>query len=363
MGRTQTAAKNSKLLKIVQLIFSFETGGNENLLVDLVNEQVGSNDILLIIVNKKIDRNLINRVDSRVRVERLNRREGDRFSLVFLLKLWKLLLHFSPDVIHCHHTKLIALLPFFRNKAIVTINDVGNADKYVPKYRKVFALSHAVANDLEISRINSTVVESGIDFASFKVRDDYSLSRSSSFRIVQVSRMVHEKKGHDLLIQALRHLVHQEGITNISVDFVGEGKSNDFLRQLTATSDLNAHVNFLGNKDRSWVQHHLCNYHLLVQPSRYEGFGLTVVEGIAAGLPVVASDIEGPAEILSGVKSGFLFPKNEVAALSGAIKTVISLYHSDEIRALCKSSLENVKQRYSIARTAKEYLAAYNGLS
>ena len=49
------------------------------------------------------------------------------------------------------------------------------------------------------------------------------------------------------------------------------------------------------------------SYDLLVQPSRYEGFGLTVVEGMAAGVPVLVSDIEGPMEVIDKGRHGFAF--------------------------------------------------------
>ena len=71
-------------------------------------------------------------------------------------------------------------------------------------------------------------------------------------------------------------------------------------------------VVFEGLKDQSWVYQNLCNYDLFIQPSRYEGFGLTVAEAIAAKVPVLVSNIEGPLEIIDGGRLGMSFENKMV---------------------------------------------------
>lgn len=51
-------------------------------------------------------------------------------------------------------------------------------------------------------------------------------------------------------------------------------------------------------KNQEWIYHNLCNFDLFIQPSRFEGFGLTVAEAIAAKVTVLVSNIQGPMEII-----------------------------------------------------------------
>ena len=53
--------------------------------------------------------------------------------------------------------------------------------------------------------------------------------------------------------------------------------------------NLEKHVRFLGNQSREYVYSHLKDYDLFVQPSRFEGFGLTVAEAMAACVPVLVT--------------------------------------------------------------------------
>ena len=57
----------------------------------------------------------------------------------------------------------------------------------------------------------------------------------------------------------------------------------------------------------------------LILPSYYEGFGIVLIEAMAGRRPVIASDLEGPREIIGDDKYGQLFPKGDAEALSNAI--------------------------------------------
>jgi glycosyltransferase involved in cell wall biosynthesis len=68
---------------------------------------------------------------------------------------------------------------------------------------------------------------------------------------------------------------------------------------------------------------------ILVVPSRYEPFGMVILEGMIHGLPIVASDVGGPAEILDHGRTGLLFPPRDPAALAAQL---IALLHDRELR-------------------------------
>jgi glycosyltransferase involved in cell wall biosynthesis len=121
-------------------------------------------------------------------------------------------------------------------------------------------------------------------------------------------------------------------------------------------------VRFTGEKNRAWIFAHLADYHVLVQPSRYEGFGLTILEGFAAGLPVLASNIEGPAEIINQTPQGFLFEKEDVAGCAAQLYRLMQAYVKGEIAPLMTENTPLTETHYSIKACAAGYLNEYHHL-
>jgi glycosyltransferase involved in cell wall biosynthesis len=106
----------------------------------------------------------------------------------------------------------------------------------------------------------------------------------------------------------------------------------------------------------------LHTYDLLVQPSRYEGFGLTVVEAMAAGVPVLVSNIEGPMEIIDNGKYGSYFQVGDHLDCS---EKMIHIMKNSEHRILpeeLQRVAEYARRRFDITETANLYLDAYGKL-
>lgn len=349
-------------MTIVHIIFSLDIGGAENLLVDLANQQVEVDDISLIVVNNDINKHLLARLDDRVERLFLHREKSSKTSFYFLVRLWHYLIKKKPDVIHCHDQRIIPLLALFKSKTIITVHDVKLKTRNLQQVQKIFVVSKAVYNDLRKSNFDSIVVYNGINFGSYKKRQDYTLSANTFFNIVQVSRLEHQKKGQDILLHALHQLVLHYNFNNINIDFVGDGPSEKHLRLLADKLKLNDRVHFVGSKDRLWIQQNIAKYHLLIQPSRYEGFGLTILEGIASGIPVIASNIDGPAEILANIPSGILFNTTETKDLAEKIMLMISLYKRDHIKDVCRESYIKARAQFSLEETCNNYKKHYSNM-
>lgn len=139
-------------------------------------------------------------------------------------------------------------------------------------------------------------------------------------RILAVGRLVREK-GFDLLIRAHANLINS-GIVNTLI-IVGEGPEKDLLEKLIIEFDVSKSVVLLGFQSNpySWMRF----ADVLVLPSRFEGFGLVLLEAMLLGLPVIASDCpSGPAEILHKGRYGLLFQSENVTDLSNAIMRLLS---------------------------------------
>ena len=218
-------------MKIAHVNFSLETGGIETMLVDILNEQCRLAETHLILINDQIDEALLARVDSRVTLWRMGRPRGSR-NPMYLAKLNALLLRLRPDAVHCHHHQVARWLWAGRANRCLTIHDVQIPTGYFGRYHKLFAISETVRQDVQQrSSFSAHRIYNGIPTDHIQPRTTG--VGEGLFRIVQISRLMHEKKGQHVLLSALRQLVYQHGMTQLRVDFVGEGASRTYLEELT----------------------------------------------------------------------------------------------------------------------------------
>lgn len=349
-------------MKIVHCIFNFDMGGSQVLIVDMLNELCPLHEVSLIIINNdEYSEALLKKLNKKISVYKINRTAGSRnpFSI---LRLNLLLRKLKPDVVHCHNNKIINLFIFPSFKSVFTVHALGLDISAVKKYSTAIAISNSVSRDIEQrSGAKTETVYNGIPINYFRARHNYSIDEKETIKIVQISRLVHELKGQDILIKAI-HKLFKENNADISLDFIGDGKSFDYLQAMPETLELKSKINFLGEKDRTWIQKNLSRYHILVQPSIYEGFGLTVIEGIAAGLPVAVTNNDGPAEIMNEIQSDFIFQKNDVDACAEVLVKIIDLYKSNQIIEITRNAKNIIKNKYSIQSTTSKYLEIYQAI-
>ena len=343
-------------MRIVHCIYSFNTGGAETMLIDIVNEQVKTEEVILMIVNDSFDDSLIKRVDGRVHVILMKRRPNSR-SLWPIIRLNLLLLKLHPEIIHIHNSTLAAIIfPFPWSKMFMTVHDLHIPLKhYLKKVKCLFAISEAVKDDILKQGIGKVVtIPNGIVIDEIEKRDVHLWN--ASFRIVQVARLEALKKGQDILIKAIA-VLRKRGINNIHVDFIGSGTSEIALKELSEKLGVMDQISFCGLRDRRYIYAHLKDYDLMCHPARYEGFGLTVAEAMAAKLPVLVSNEGGPYEIIEKGKYGYAFKMEDVDDCAEQIEYIYKYYTS----ALQKTeaAYQHVVENYSVEKMVQCYVAQY----
>lgn len=362
-------------MKVVHIFWSLGFGGIETMLINIANEQASQNaDVNIIIINDFYEDELIKKINSNVKVHLLHRKCGSR-GFLFVLRLNFLLYKIAPDIIHLHMSKFYTLLwgkklrhaavatlhalargslkdetPLHRIFPILSLNNNGNVI-FLDKIPKVFSISQSVKDDLyQRYGINSTVVSNGIMAKSFAHRPNK--PHATPLSVVMVSRLDHKKKGQDLLIKATAALQGK-----IHVTLIGDGDSKNYLSQLARDLNASPWVQFLGAKTQAYIQEHLCKYDLFVQPSRREGFGLTVAEAMATKIPVLVSEGQGPAEVTCGSKYGWIFKNGSVDDLIKKIDYISS--HYEEALSKSEEAYQYVCNTYDVSITAKTYLDLY----
>lgn len=339
-------------MRVTHVMFSMYTGGAELLLIDIMRRQLQQGlEVSLLVINNQYDRALLATVPAAVEVVLLDRPEGSRNPL-WLWRVNRALSRLRPDVVHCHNDNTAGLLVRRRGvRYCLTVHStMSSSITRASLFDRVIAISRSVKRHIDpMLPLPSEVVYNGIDTDAVALRE---AGRHEPFRIVQVGRLQHLVKGQHLLLHAVA------AIQDVTVDFVGEGRSLDYLRALAGELGLSNRVRFLGNRERAWIYGHLRDYDLLVQPSLTEGFGLAVAEAMAARLPVVACDLPGVEEVTGRNRYGRLFPTGDVDGLRKAIKEVMADY--DACRSLaCGDAFRRVADTFSIDATVRGYVAGY----
>lgn len=128
-------------------------------------------------------------------------------------------------------------------------------------------------------------------------------------------------KGVDVLIRAMPALVQRHPAVRLVV--VGQGSDEGALRELSVSEKVSGCVVWAGLRAQREAWRLLRVMDVVAVPSRFEGFGLAAAEAQAAGLPVVASGVDGLTEVVRDGVSGILVPPGDPAALVKGLRAVL----------------------------------------
>ena len=303
-------------MRIAHIIWALGTGGAETMLVDIVNAQVETETISVSVVNDMVEDYLLRKIDGRCIVRQFRRKKGSR-SLIPWIKLNLFLFKFRPDVIHFHLDGMRKMV-FYSAPKVFTIHNVHTSGIEYPKYDALYAISDGVKNYTLQQGFDATTVWNGIQTKSIKRKAENDYKGDGICKIVCVGRLYTPHKGQDVLVQALRKLKGQ-GVVNYHLDIIGDGESRGQLEKLVKEYDLSEQIALLGQRDRTYIYEHLCDYDLFVLPSRSEGFGLSVAEAMCAKVPVLVCDLEGAMDVIDGGKLGMSFKSEDSINLANQI--------------------------------------------
>jgi glycosyltransferase involved in cell wall biosynthesis len=147
-----------------------------------------------------------------------------------------------------------------------------------------------------------------------------------------------EPKGIPVLLRAV-HLVKAGG-KRFHLDIVGDGSMRADYEQLSAELGLRDEVTFHGMKDKGAVAKFMQQCDFYVQASLWETFGVTVVEALACGKPIVGTQIPAIEEKVSD-KAGILVPADDAEAFSAAIESMLESYSSYDTAQIAEYAREH----------------------
>lgn len=345
-------------MKILHSLGSFVNGGIETLLTNVVNKQIIEGHVVAImIVTNKWSQEMIDALDSRVKVFFINKPIGSQ-NPWYLLKMLYYYKTFKADVLHLHSPGSERLfMPKNKNeRRIVTIHNETIAMPFSTTVDQYIAISQCVLDAFKkkTGHDNCEICYNGIDVDRFKVKTRYS---QRPFKIVALGRILFNVKAQDLIIKAFSKLP-LEIRKEIHLDIWGDGTNAYDLKILIKQLRVEDCVTFVGNVTNSYVTDNLCNYDLLLCASHHEGLGITAIEGMVAGVPLLLSDALGYIEVTDNGKHGKHFKHSDIDALKDALIDAFNNYE-----ALCEiasDSIEYAKQKFSIENYVKQIGKIYN---
>lgn len=358
-------------MKLLHVISSLETGGAQKLVGDLlpvINSQPDIETRLIVFrkTGSPIEKTIIDKGIEIVSLECSPKSPG---------ALLKLLPHLRwADVVHAHLFPInyqMAIANILAGKPLVfTEHSTHNrrrdkkwlrpAEKWMySRYAAVGCISKAVNDNLRKWIGQKTAgeklhtIENGVDLSSFK--DIQSISKEKLFgregtAVLMISRFV-DAKDQPTLIKSIAKIDDKD----VFAVLVGDGPRREEFEQLARDLGISDRVLFLGT--RSDIPDIIGASDIGVQSSNWEGFGLTAVEMMAGGLPVIASDVEGLKQVVED--AGLLFPKGDDDLLAEAI---LSLLKNKDLYSLTSQSCRKKASAYSIERTAEVYIRLYRDL-
>jgi glycosyltransferase involved in cell wall biosynthesis len=168
------------------------------------------------------------------------------------------------------------------------------------------------------------------------VRRELGLAPSTRIALT-VARLV-EQKGHSVLVPAINSVVRAH--PEVRFVWVGDGDQLPLLKAAVGTAGAADHVIMTGM--RRDVPRLMAASDLFVFPTRYEGLPFTVLEAMAAGLPIVASDAASIPEIIQPGRHGVLFPSGDSRALEAAL--LESLQNPERSSQMAACARERVRE-------------------
>jgi glycosyltransferase involved in cell wall biosynthesis len=155
---------------------------------------------------------------------------------------------------------------------------------------------------------------------------------SSDKLILSVGNLV-ELKGHHLVIDALSLL------NNTKLIIIGEGDEKNKLTEQVSTLGLEGRVFFMGNLPQSELPGYYAIADVLVLASSREGMPNVLLESLACGTPVIATDVGGCAEVISDNDIGELLAERKVSNIVEALQSRFKKIYNKEVFARFSSQL------------------------
>jgi len=363
--------KNNKI-NVLHLIYGLGPHGIPKFLLYLLKELEKDDRFNwnCVIITGNMDegsKNVIYSLKSKVYILPLNEHKK---RLLTLFRLIKIVYENKISIINTHEflsKKWSFLCKIFKPnlKLIYHVHNINNYDelgKFNILLHKLFIdISICVSKIVKESSLahgikKSILIYNCIDIPEYSFNKK-NISFNGNLNIINVGRLHLETKAQDILLKALAEL--KERKINFKCEFVGttsneiDNHSEKKLIELTKELGLENEVNFLGAKFN--IPELLGKSNLFILSSKIEPFGLVILEAMASGLPIIASNVDGPAELIKSGQNGLLFESANYIDLADKICELY--YNPQKMQEIAQNGFDFV-QNFNSPVMCKQYTDA-----
>jgi len=352
-------------MKILHVTNTLEQGGVESFLSDLLPSiKKRGHTVSVMVMDRK--KNKLHSLFEEKGIKVYTAPFNSLYNIFNLFFLWKLCRNYQ--VIHSHlfpSQYYVALISLFSEKKkifVTTEHSITNQrrnrrffrsiEKFIySKYSKVITISDLATRNLS-SWINKNclTIYNGIHLNKNQIssvrRQDWGISINQKL-IIMVARF-YEAKDHVTAIKAMTLLPN-----NVVLAFIGSGETMEACKNLVSALSLSNRVLFWGQQND--VASFLNMADICLLSTYYEGFPISVLEYMAAGKPIVASNVPGVSNLVKDI--GLLYQHKNEQDL--AIKITEILNSSELSSELSQKACTKVLD-FSIEKTTDDYLSAYH---
>lgn len=286
----------------------------------------------------------------------------------FIIKLARLMKGY--DIVHTHNTAAQLFAAFARIcskvKLITTEHNTYNRrrdiswlkwlDRFMySKYQSIICISNLTRKNLVLHlpsiEQKSIVVNNGINISKYSevtISEEAMSLRADGDIIVTMVGGFRYQKDQDTIIRSLKRLPN-----NFKLWLVGDGERRPHIEKLIHALEVQSRVHLWGVRED--IPELLKSSDIVVMSSHWEGFGLAAAEGMAAGRPVIASNVDGLSQVVGG--AGLLFEPGNDQELSSLLQYVMT--DNKEYHRIVQRQNDRVRD-FGIERMVEEYLKIYN---
>ena len=362
-------------MKILHIDNSLGMGGAEKLLLDTIPlyRKAGIEmDLLLILDNDFPFVKQLRELDCcNIFILKKSPNENDVYNPAFIFKMKKFLKNY--DIAHLHvfpsqyYAVFANILNGSKTKLILTEHNTSNGritnkilkplERFVySKYEKVICITKEIEvmyqNYLGISDKLITI-NNGVDVNKITKTEAYKksdLGYPEQDRLLMMVARFNKQKDQDTIIRSLKFLPE-----SFKLLLAGDGTRRNELETLVSELNVSHRVNFLGIRTDVYALYKMCDYGIL--SSHWEGFGLAAVEAMASGIPTIASNVDGLAQVVEN--AGILFEAGNPEHLAN---TILSLENNkEEYDDVAKNCFQRSKE-YDIMIMVNKHIELYESL-
>ncbi len=383
MSKTGEVADEDPL--VLHVIFRLAIGGLENGLVNVINHMPADRyrHAIVCLTDFTDFRDRITRTD--VELVAIHKKNGIDWSSY--TKIWQVIKQFKPTILHTRNlptmeyaiAATLAGVPYrVHGEHGRDVHDHYGTSQKFRLFRKFVALwihhfiavsedlAHWFQESIGINRDRISQIYNGVNVQRFHPRQrnrpkvlPEEFVAPDRFIVGTVGRM-QTVKDQATLVRAFLHLrqIFPDGAERVRLVLVGDGPLRGEIEQIIIDEGMTQNVWLSG--ERQDIPDLMRSFDLFVLPSEAEGISNTILEAMASGLPIIATNVGGNLELVKHGDTGYLVPPKNPVAMAEAI--MIYLKDEELVRQHGRAGRVMAESQFSLHTMVNQYLAVYDSL-